>query len=68
MNDARSYNGKVYIKEAEAVKYEVKSESAIDEIASKKPINLKEDTESRASTEPAPASGSSDSTHTPMDG
>ena len=68
LNGAWSYNGKVYIKDAKDVKHEVKSESAIDELASKNPINRKKDTKSRASSEPPSAAGSSASTHTPMVG
>ena len=66
LNGAWSYNGKVYIKDAKDVKYEVKSESAIDELASKNHINGKKATKSSASSEPPSAAGSSASTHTPM--
>ena len=43
LNGAWSYNGKVYVKDAKNGKYEIKSETDIDKLASRKPISRKKD-------------------------
>ena len=68
LNGAWSYNGKVYVKDAKDEKHEVKSESAIDRLSSKRPILRKRDagngaTSNLASTTADPHSSS----HTSMD-
>ena len=68
LNEAWSYNGNVYVKDAKDENYEVKSESAIDKLSSKRPIGRRRDagngaTSSLASTTTDPHSSS----HTQMD-
>ena len=44
MNGAWSYSGRVYVKDAKSDKYEIKCETDIDKLASRKPLPRNKDT------------------------